>query len=138
MKPPHILLLILTLCMGDAALAEQSHIARSQLEDMFANIQAGPGWNMKGNMLWGYFFTGPNKAELEEIGARLVSMGYHMVEIFEREPDADQARPEWQLHVERVEIQSVDTLYATNAKFEDLAGLYSDVVYDGMDVGPAD
>jgi hypothetical protein len=104
---------------------------------MFANILATP-WDMKGNMLWGYFFTSLSKNDLEKIGAKLVSDGYRLVGTRILETDAPEAVPEWQLHVERVETQTVDTLFATNTEFEDLASHYENVIYDGMDVGPAD
>jgi hypothetical protein len=132
-----ILLAIVTAFIGGPALAQQRHIPRAQLEEMFANIQAQTTWDIKGNMLWGYFFTSPNKSELEKISAELVSNGYRLVEIRKREPDTSQSAPEWQLHVERVEPQTVDTLSTRNSQFEGLASNYKNVIYDGMDVGPA-
>jgi hypothetical protein len=119
-------------------LAQQPNIPKAQLEEMFADILATTPWDMKGDMLWGYFFTSTNKNDLEEIGAKLVSDGYHLVEIRNLESDAPEEVPEWQLHVERVETQTIDTLFATNNRFQHLASLYEYVIYDGMDVGPAD
>jgi hypothetical protein len=119
-------------------LAQQPKISRDQLEDMFANIQSETPWDINGNMLWGYFFTSSNDSELEKFGAELANAGYHLVEIHELESDDPQAAPEWQLHVERVEPHTVDTLYARNMQLEALAGRYENVIYDGMDVGPAD
>ena len=133
-----ILLAILTSSIGEPVLAEQRHIPKAQLEEMFANIQAQTPWDMKGDMLWGYFVTGPNKSDLEKIGAELVSDGYPLVEIRKLESDAPQVTPEWQLHVERVESQTVDTLSTRNSELEDLASHYENVIYDGMDVGPAE
>lgn len=108
------------------------------LEEMFAGIQAETPWDVNGNMLWGYFFTGPNKGDLEKIGAELGFIGYHLVEIRECESTSSQGSAEWQLHVERVEFQTVDTLLSRNTQFEDLASRYRDIIYDGMDVGPAE
>jgi len=105
---------------------------------MFANIQAKTTWDIEGNMLWGYFFTSPNESELQKIGTELVSNGYCLVEIRELESDTPQAASEWQLHVERVEPQTVDTLFTRNTQLGDLASHYKNVTYDGMDVGPAD
>ncbi|TCU10030.1 regulator of ribonuclease activity B [Rhizobium sullae] len=87
-------------------------------------------------MLWGYFFTSPDRSDLEKICAELVSNGYRLVEIRQLEPDSPQASLEWQLHVERVELQTVDALSARNTQLEGLARQYNNVIYDGMDVGP--
>lgn len=118
-------------------MALQRHIPKAQLEEMFAGVQQKTTWDIKGDMLWGYFFTSPNKSELEKIGAELATNGYRLVEIRDREPDDSQASAEWQLHVERVETHTVDTLDTRNIQFQDLVGHYKDVIYDGMDVGPA-
>jgi hypothetical protein len=128
---------MVTALVGEPALAQQQHIPKAQLEELFANILTQTTWDIKGNMLWGYFFTSLDKSELDKIGAELVSAGYRLVEIRELELDAPQAAPEWQLHVERVEPHTVDTLYARNVQFEDLARHCKNVIYDGMDVGPA-
>jgi hypothetical protein len=132
-----ILLAMVTAFIGEPALAQQQHIPKAQLEEMFANIQTQTTWDIKGNMLWGYFFTSPDKSELEKIGAELVSNGYRLVETRKLDSDTPQAAPEWLLHVERVEHHTVDTLYTRNTQFEDLASHYKNVIYDGMDVGPA-
>jgi len=124
--------------IGGPALSQQRHIPRAQLEDMFSNIQAKTPWNIKGNMLWGYFFTGSNEGELEKVGAVLVKGSYHLVEVRKLESEDPQAEPSWQLHVERIETQTVETLDTRNAELENLASQYGHVIYDGMDVGPAD
>ncbi|WP_152564501.1 ribonuclease E inhibitor RraB [Neorhizobium vignae] len=123
--------------VGSPPISQQQHIPRAQLEEMFAGIQAQTTWNINGNMLWGYFFTSRGKSELEKIAVVLKRNGYRLVEIREREPKAPQAAAEWQLHVERVERHTVDTLYTRNGAFESLAKDHKDVIYDGMDVGPA-
>jgi hypothetical protein len=137
MKKLGIFLVMVTAFIGEATLAQQPHTTKAQLEEMFDNIQTQTTWDIKGNMLWGYFFTSPDKSELEKIGAELVGNGYSLVEIRKLDPDTPQATPEWQLHVERVEPHSVDTLCTRNTQFEDLASHYKNVIYDGMDVGPA-
>lgn len=117
-------------------MAQHRRIPKIQLEEMFASIQAETIWDIKGTMPWGYFFISQNKSELEKIGAELASNGYSLVEIRELEPDSSQAVAEWQLHAERVEPHTVDTLSTRNIQLERLAGRYKDVIYDGMDVGP--
>lgn len=108
------------------------------LEDMFAGIREKTTWNIDGDMLWGYFFTGSSKQELEEIGFQLESSGYDLVEVREHERESSDEPLVWQLHVERVEAHTVDTLNARNIQFEALAERYDNVIYDGMDVGPVE
>jgi hypothetical protein len=128
--------LFIALLIGESILTQQPRISRDELVEMFANIQAKTPWDIKGEMLWGYFFTGNDKSDLERIGAELVGHAYRLVEIRELERDAAEEMPEWQLHVERVEIHTADTLYARNTQLEDLASRYNTATYDGMDVGP--
>jgi hypothetical protein len=123
--------------VGSPGISQQQHIPRAQLEEMFARIQTQTTWNINGKMLWSYFFTSRGKSELEKIATALKRDGYRLVAIREREPKAPQAAAEWQLHVERVERHTVDTLYTRNSVFENLAKDHRDVSYDGMDVGPA-
>ena len=76
-------------------MAQQRHIPKAQLEEMFANIETQTSWNMKGNMLWGYFFTGADQGELEKVATELTGDGYRLVEIRKRESDTPQAMQEW-------------------------------------------
>jgi regulator of RNase E activity RraB len=108
------------------------------LEEMFADIRSKTPWDISGPMLWGYFFTGSNEDEIDKVAIELTEHGYEFVEIRELESDEQQAEPEWQLHVERIEVQTVDALYARNGQLEALAARFDNVVYDGMDVGPTD
>ena len=137
MKKLGMFLAALTSFITGPTLAQQRHIPKVQLEEMFADIEAQASWNIKGKMLWGYFFDSPNQSELEKIGAELTSHDYRLVEIYQLETDTPLSAPEWQLHVERVELHNVDTLYSRNTQLENLASQYNNVIYDGMDVGPA-
>jgi hypothetical protein len=123
--------------VGSPAISQQQHISRAQLEEMFAGIQAQTTWNINGNMLWGYFFTSRGKSELEKIAVVLKRDGYRLVGIRERQPKAPRAAAEWQLHVERVERHTVNTLYTRNSVFENLAKDHKDVSYDGIDLNPS-
>ncbi len=104
-------------------------ITQAQLESMFANIAEKTPWDLKGEMLWGYFFKSPTEAALAPIAEELEAKGYTLVGI--REEDDHQ----WWLHVEQVEPHSVETLLQRNAEFYTLAESHK-VEYDGMDVGP--
>ena len=105
------------------------------LEAMFDSIAAGPQWDMKGPMLWGYFFTDASAEKLEIVAEALLQAGYRLVELFEAEVEEDD-EPTFVLHVERVEIHSPLTLYERNAQLYELAERHGLRSYDGMDVGP--
>jgi hypothetical protein len=98
-------------------------IELEMLEAMFDNIAAGPKWDMKGPMLWGYFFTDASAQKLEIVAEVLLETGYRLVELFEAE--------------ERVEIHSPQSLHERNAQLYELAERHGLRSYDGMDVGPA-
>jgi len=133
-----VFLAIATAFIGGPVLAQQRHIPKAQLEEMFANIETQTRWIMKGNMLWGYFFTGTDQGELEKVATELTGNGYRLVEIRKRESDTPQATQEWQSHVERIETHSVDSLNTRNSALEEMASHFISVIYDGMDVGPAE
>ena len=112
------------------------HIPRVQIDAMFADMKARAPWDLNGKLLWGYFFIGRDKASLERAAKLLVGSGYTFVEIRHRETSDVGGEADWQLHVERVEHHTPDSLFARNEElyaFADRNGLVS---YDGMDVGP--
>lgn len=116
--------------------AANSHIAKSDLEDMFAGIEADTDWNLSGKLVWGYFFDSPDRHALQALSDVLVRDGYTLVELWERESDEKAEKSDWSLHVERVEHHTVETLFARNETLYRLAATQVDVTYDGMDVGP--
>lgn len=105
-------------------------ISRAQLEEMFSNMRRSTTWNVDAPLLWGYFFTDPDRAKIDEAAKTLVGQGYRLVEIH-------RDKGVWWLHVERVERHTVDSLDARNAEFYAFAQREGLSTYDGMDVGPA-
>ena len=106
-------------------------IEKSQLQEMFENIRAKTNWNIGGNMVWGYFFTGPNAKALDAPSKELLKMGYMVISVY----PADDNSTYW-LHVEKIETHSVESLFQRNSELGRLASKYKAVEYDGMDVGP--
>ena len=103
---------------------------------MFAEMKAHAPWDLSGNLLWGYYFTGASKAALESAARALVGEGYTLVEIRPLEPTAAARGVVWQLHVERVEHHTPDSLVARNDALYAFANVHGLASYDGMDVGP--
>lgn len=107
-------------------------ISLDQLEEIFQSIQTNsPTWNIGGNMLWGYFFTDPEREKLEPLMHYLVEQGYHFVDLY---PTDDNTA--YFLHVEKIEHHTPNTLYERNKILYQLAEQFKVESYDGMDVGP--
>ncbi|MES3020602.1 MAG: ribonuclease E inhibitor RraB [Pseudomonadota bacterium] len=111
--------------------------SRDQLEQMFGNIAQKSNWDMSKSMLWGYFFTNPSRRPLEVASEDLSKLGYRVVEIYLMDKENSKDPDQWWLHVERVEIHSVASLFKRNAELSAFAERFSLASYDGMDVGPA-
>ncbi len=109
-------------------------IPKSELIEMFDAIAEQTDWDMKSEMLWGYFFTDDNVEKLEACSERLTELGYHVVEIAE----GDEVDDPWTLHVEKIEVHSPETLDRRNQELAALAEEMGLSSYDGMDVGPVD
>ena len=110
----------------------KSKITLEELEEMFARMRRETKWDIDGDMLWGYFFTDPDRKKLERIGEQLGREGYRVVDIYEADD-----RSTLVLHVERVERHTPQTLDARNAELYHRAEQFGLQSYDGMDVGPA-
>ncbi|WP_205691928.1 ribonuclease E inhibitor RraB [Caulobacter soli] len=119
----------LVLTTGPIGAWAAPRISHAQLEEMFSNMRGSAAWNVDGPLLWGYFFTSPDRAKVDQAAKILVGRGYRLVEIH-------RDRGVWWLHVERVEHHTVDSLDARNAEFYAFAQGEGLATYDGMDVGP--
>jgi len=113
-------------------------IDREMLRNMFDGIAKQGRWDMSKPMLWGYFFTHREPKQLQAIVPALQGLDYEFVDIFQSKKD-DPAKPDlWWLHVQRVEIHSVESLFARNEQLSEFAEEHQLDSYDGMDVGPPD
>jgi hypothetical protein len=111
-------------------------IDRSLLVDMFERMTR-QGVDLTQELLWGYFFTDPDREKLERAGRELEAAGYRFVEIFGGPDDPDPA-PTFYLHVEQIERHDVSSLDARNGVLTEFAEEWGLESYDGMDVGPVD
>ncbi len=102
-------------------------IERRLIEDIFANCTRN-GWDMRLDMVWGYWFLAESQERLDQPGQWLVDHGYRCVGLTQQG-----ANRIW-LHLERFEVHTVDSLCARNTELDNLAQRYG-VVYDGPDVG---
>jgi hypothetical protein len=114
-----------------------ANIPRQNLERMFDQMQRQSHWDISKPLLWGYFFVNPTREPLDRAAPLLSAMGYQVVKIYLADKKSASAPDQWWLHIERVEVHTVDSLDARNHEFNDFAASHGIAVYDGMDVGPA-
>ena len=112
-------------------------IDREALVEMFENIAERGEWDMSQPMLWGYFFTNHSQAALRAAVPSLQGDQYEFVDIYQSEKDDPSDEDLWWLHVQRVEVHTVDSLVARNERLSEFASRLGIDSYDGMDVGPA-
>jgi hypothetical protein len=113
-------------------------ISRAQLAEMFGNISSQTKWDLKKPLLWGYFFTNHSREPLETAAKELVSTGYTFIKIYLGDKKQRADPDVWWLHVERVEVHTVESLDQRNQELNALAAKFQVDSYDGMDVGPAE
>jgi hypothetical protein len=126
--------LTLTGIVVSAATAGDKVITLEQLNQMFADMRAGPNykkWNVDGDLLWGYFFADRDAKKLQPVADHLTKAGYRLVRIY---PTDD--KTEFFLHVEKVEHHTPESLDRRNQELNELADHFHIESYDGMDVGP--
>lgn len=110
----------------------------ADMEDLFKHTAESTDWDMKGELLWGYFFTDAEKAPLEPLRDELVASGYRFVRLDHAEEDGADSPALWMLHVEKVEKHTAESLHARNQEFYGLVKRLGVDEYDGMDVGPVE
>jgi len=130
-----ITLLLVGVVLSQSANAQPGG-SREDLEGMFANISQKTKWDMSKDMLWGYFFTNSSRAKLDLAAKDLSRVGYRIVDVYLSKKDDPSAPDLWWLHVERIEMHSVDSLLERNAELAVFAKTHYLGSYDGMDVGP--
>ena len=111
-------------------------IDRETVQDMFDNMQAN-GIDTDDQLLWGYFFHGFDLRQLRAASADLERQGYRPVRILRPIPE-DAEAPPYMLHVEKIEMHTVDSLDQRNRELLAVARKYELDAYDGMDVGRPD
>ena len=128
---------VLALSGLGAAESLAADISRQQLQRMFDQMQREAHWDLKQPLPWGYYFFNPTRESLDKAAPILVTMGYRIVGV-EKVPLKSTSDPEkWRLHVERVEVHTVDSLEVRNHDLNAFARTNGIALYDGMDVGPA-
>jgi hypothetical protein len=111
-------------------------IEREALAEMFESIAERGDWDMSKPMLWGYFFTNREPTALRAAIPDLQADDYEFVDLYLSDKENPSDDDLWWLHVQRVEVHTVDTLLARNEGLSEFAANHAIDSYDGMDVGP--
>lgn len=129
---PFVLLIFLLFGCTNENSAKADMIELSQLEEMVTQMEKEYGWDVKSDLLWGYFFTDKESDKLRLVAEHLESMGYRVVSI-----NSDDNGNLYWLHVEKIETHTPQSLDKRNKEFYKLAEDFNLESYDGMDVGLA-
>jgi tetratricopeptide (TPR) repeat protein len=121
-------LLIILLISGNIFCQNAELVFEDNIDEIFTKMEL-QGIKTNSEMLYGYFFYGKNKKQLEKLGKALQKEDYQIVRLDEVTEDKTNI-----LHIEKIEIQSRETLRNKKKKFKILAEKYN-VEYDGWDVG---
>jgi len=116
--------------------AGPQHISRADIERMFAELAVRPGFFPKGNLRWGYYFLGTDRAKLETAAQLLAAQGYTLIGIEPVQKGIPHRPDTWELHVERVEHHTPDTLLARDEVLYAFAEQQGLDRYDGMEAAP--
>lgn len=111
-------------------------ITKEEMVELFDDMKENAPWDISKPLLWGYFFADTSKTKLELAQVLFKAKGYQIVGIYDSKPEAS-VPALWWLHIEKVELHTVDTLHARNQEFYQFAEEHQLESYDGMDVGPA-
>ena len=96
--------------------------------EAFARVVADTHWSFQNRMHWGFYFTNESKEPLVIAAKTLGLFGYRFVDLSQ-----DQQKERWWLHLDRVEIHTVETISTRDiqlARFGDLAGFSTYVGWD--------
>jgi Regulator of ribonuclease activity B len=119
----------------DLGAAQEGNSETAELQEMFDFISTQSGLDLSKPHVWGYFFTDSSRELLERAARLLEGEGYTVVSIEFVEKKSAYDRDMWQLHVEKVEVHTVISLYLRDQvlhHFADENGLYS---YSGWAIG---
>ncbi|MEL0631462.1 ribonuclease E inhibitor RraB [Pseudoalteromonas carrageenovora] len=99
----------------------------NSINDIFAKMDSN-GWDISGNLKWGFFFFSSEKGCLDKIFLELKEYSYLVENIHQIE------NHESILHASKIEVLEPEKLYRRCLAFNQLAEAYN-AYFDGCDVG---
>ena len=110
-------------------------ISIDAIQELFDDIKEVKKWNIDEPLRYGYFFLDNDLGKLNILGNELEKQGYTFVETFEAEPEETDELEMYYLHVEKIEIHSVESLFERNKQLYRIADEFELDSYDGFDIG---
>jgi tetratricopeptide (TPR) repeat protein len=110
---------------------EKANERTENIDTIFRSLEL-QGVNTNKPLLYGYYFVDNNKIKLEKLKDLLLGKNYMFVDIVELSGN------EYQLHIEKVETHSRETLLKQLCEFDELASNNKIKSFDGWDVGNSD
>ncbi len=128
-----ILLLVVSVwsCAQDAPTAIDYTEKELKTIQLFERMDL-QGVDLSGPLMYGYFFLGSDKGQLESMSSSLQSAGYTQVNLSEAENE------QFFLHLQKVEQMSGQSMVNRSVELESLCSEYRGASYDGWDVGAVD
>ncbi|CAN5315675.1 hypothetical protein BH10ACI1_BH10ACI1_02400 [soil metagenome] len=106
------------------------------IREIFETAETEDKWNLKGEMLYSYYFVDESVEKLNELGEKLHSDGYDFIDVFELgDEETDEPTGEYLLHIDKEEIHTPESLAQRNVEFSNLAEEYEIESYDGWEFG---
>lgn len=106
------------------------------IREIFETAEREDGWNLGEEMLYSYYFIDDSVEKLEQLGEKLQSDGYDFIDVFElNDEETDEPTGEYQLHIDKVETHTPESLAARNVEFSNLADEFEIESYDGWEFG---
>lgn len=106
-------------------------ITKEEIIGFFEHMKSN-GVDTNTKMLYGYFFTNDEPNKLKKVAEELKKQGFEYVDIY-----PDETNQYW-LHMERIEIHNLESLFSLNKELYAIADKFSIKSYDGFDLGNAD
>ncbi len=106
------------------------------IKEIFDTAKTEDNWDLEGEMLYSYYFVDTDADKLEDLGIDLEEKGYEFLGIFELgDEDSEEPTGEYLLHIDKVEIQTPESLAKRNVEFSKLAEERKIDSYDGWEFG---
>lgn len=110
-------------------------IDKTAIKEAFDNIKKKGKWDTENELLYGYYFLDRSLDKLNSLGNEMTLFGYTLVDIFQADSNEKEESKMYYLHIEKVEIHSVNSLHERNMEFYEIAQNYGLHSYDGFDIG---
>ena len=126
-----VCLVLYLLQKGSSELSQSSSQSDSKrFSKTFNYLRKEANWDFSKEMLWGYFFTDPDRSKLESFAQLLEKKGYKTVQVYPMD-----AGDHWWLHVERIETHTANSFSSRQQELSELSESAEIEAYDGWDVG---